>query len=129
MFSTAQVFLHSISVAEFICDSRLRRLVLRMEWDHLLLRAGQSRRITRKELFQETEAIRVSLADLVTEKLTGPRSWQEIGSGLSTNKGRCIQWREVECENENVNMDVPFPDLLSQSRGLRLLTDTLYPGQ
>lgn len=129
MFSTAQVFLNSISVAEFICDSRLRRLVLRMECEHLLQRAGQSRCITKKELFQETEAIRVSLADPVTETLTGPRSWQEIGSGLSTNKGRRAQWRETESENKNVNMDVPFPDLLSQSSGSWLLTDTLYPGQ
>lgn len=94
-------------------------------------RASRSRYITRKELFQETEDIRVSLADLVTEKLTGSRSWQEIASGLSTNKGSCAQWRETESEKfKEYKHGWSLPQsALSHSRGSRLLIDTLYAGQ
>jgi hypothetical protein len=46
----------------------------------------------------------------VTEKLTGPRSWQEIGSGMCPNQGSCAQLRrEQAAKSENINSKVPFP--------------------
>lgn len=132
LYSTAQVFLNPISMAEFTCDSQSFWLVA----DNGVgatscVGLAQSGYTTRKELFQETEDVRVSLADLVTEKLTGPRSQQEIGSGLQTNEGSCVQRRETESgKSKGHKRERCLPQsALSHSRGSRLLTDTLYSGQ
>ena len=77
------------------------------------------------------EDIWVSLVDLVTEKLTGLRSRQEIGNGLWTNKESFVQWRETESgksKGHKQERSLPW-STLSHSRGSRLLTDTLYCGQ
>ena len=64
----------------------------------------------------------------MTEKLPALRSWQEIGSGLSTNKGSCVQRKETESEKSKEHKcgRSLLRFAVSHSTGSWLLTGTLF---